>query len=280
MFNNSIKSFKENNAVFRVLDLQDKHIFRKSNLSDFFTIFWNKTGVLNLNINDIPLQLSAQEMLFVSPYQSIQVADIPPSCLVFQYTREFYCIIDHEKEVSCAGLLFYNYVNQQAISLDEASIHRIETLETVLFDEFRYQDNLLGEMLRMLLKRLIIICTRLAKEQIVQENNLTHSNLELIRQFYLLVEKHFRSKHKVSNYADLMYKSPKTLSNTFAKHGQPSPSDIIQKRIIIEAKRLLKYTQKSSKEIAFELGFVEPANFIRYFKQSVGSTPKVFRKSL
>lgn len=278
MTSDNIKVYQEDNAKFQVIDLLDKNIFRKKTISNFFTVLWNKKEKLNLSINQLPFQMSANEMIFIPPYQSVQVSEVEGNCLVLQYNREFYCIIDHEDEVSCAGVLFYSQFSQQIIKLDELSIKRLSTLEGVLFDEFDNQDNLMGEMLRMLLKRLIIICTRLAKEQLIEKYHIKSSNLELIRQFNILVEKYFRTKHKVNDYAELMNRSPKTLTNIFAKNKQPSPSEIIQKRIIIEAKRLLTYTKKSSKEIAFELGFDEPANFTRYFKQIVKDTPQSFRK--
>lgn len=70
----------------------------------------------------------------------------------------------------------------------------------------------------------------------------------------------------MQEYADLLNKSPKTLSNLFSIYNQKSPLQIIHERISLESKRLLVYTDKSTKEIAFELGFEEVAHFSRFFK--------------
>jgi AraC family transcriptional regulator, transcriptional activator of pobA len=106
----------------------------------------------------------------------------------------------------------------------------------------------------------------------------TPNEVDLVRTFSALVEMHFKTLHKVSDYANLMNKSPKTLSNVFNAFGEKTPLQIIHERIILESKKLLLYTDKSSKEISFELNFSDPVQFSRLFKNIAGVTPIEFRK--
>jgi AraC-like DNA-binding protein len=55
---------------------------------------------------------------------------------------------------------------------------------------------------------------------------------------------------------------------------------VIQERLILEAKRLFHYTDKSAKEIAQELGFEDAAHFSRFFKNHMNVSPSDFRKTL
>ena len=103
--------------------------------------------------------------------------------------------------------------------------------------------------------------------------------MDLLRSFNLLVEEHFKSEHSVAFYADKLHKSPKTLSNSFAKLSR-SPLQIIHQRIILEAKRLLTYSNKSAKEIAFEVGFEDASHLSRLFKKHTNLSPSEFKKSL
>ena len=104
--------------------------------------------------------------------------------------------------------------------------------------------------------------------------------MDIVRQFNLLVEKRYKEWHQVQDYAGELNKSPKTLSNLFSKLSNKSPLKIIHDRIILEAKRLLIYTDYTIKEIAYEIGFEEVPPFNRLFKKMIQETPSEFRKTV
>ena len=68
----------------------------------------------------------------------------------------------------------------------------------------------------------------------------------------------------------MLNKSPKTLSNYFLQQGKGSPLHTIHERIMLEARRLLRYSDKSIKEIAFEIGYENIQPFSRAFRQQEG----------
>jgi AraC-like DNA-binding protein len=240
------------------------------------TIAWNTGNSQKVMIDNLAYQMPAQSILPLMMSQSFTF-EHPQTIVAWQFDREFYCIADHDEEVSCAGFLFYGAKMPMFIQLPDQEQHRFNALLTVFYDEFSTQDTIQGEMLRMLLKRLIIKLTRLAKEQFLKES-LTDQELTLVRRFNLLVETNYRIIHSVRSYADMLNKSPKTLANVFALYNQQSPRQIIHERIALEARRLLLYSDKSTKEIAAELGFEEVSNFSRFFKKQVKLAPSDFRK--
>ncbi|WP_236648948.1 AraC family transcriptional regulator [Spirosoma sp. 209] len=240
------------------------------------TIAWNTGGAQPVTIDGVTYAFPAQTVLPLMVNQSFGFAN-PDAVVAWQFDRDFYCIVDHDKEVSCVGFLFYGARNPLFLQLSPAEQRKFEALLMVFDDEFSTRDTIQGEMLRMLLKRLIIKLTRLAKEQYLNPD-LSEADLNLVRRFNLLVENQYRSLHTVSAYADLLNKSPKTLANLFALYNQQSPLQIIHERIALEAKRLLLYTDKSTKEIAFELGFDEVSHFSRFFKKQTGQPPSTFKK--
>ena len=77
-------------------------------------------------------------------------------------------------------------------------------------------------MLRLLLKRFIILCTRLARKQL-SGFPVNEKGFDIIQRYYVLVDNHFKEKKQVQAYAALLHRSPKTLSNLFAAYGMPSP---------------------------------------------------------
>ncbi|GAB3364391.1 helix-turn-helix domain-containing protein [Arachidicoccus ginsenosidivorans] len=204
----------------------------------------------------------------------------PQQMIAWQFNREFYCIVDHDAEVGCVGFLFYGIHHPLFILLGEEDLRNISIIEQLCIADMQQRDRMQGEMLRTLLKRLIINSTRMAKIQTNSNELLTDEKLDIIRQFNLLLEMHFKEAHEVSYYAAVLNKSPKTLTNLFHLAGYPAPSSLIHKRIILEAKRYLFYTNKSGKEIGYELGFESPAHFSRFFKLKTGNNLSEFRKTM
>jgi AraC-like DNA-binding protein len=269
-----VKVFEDNkkNAHF-ILTSIDR--FADNERPHTFRIFWCRSGTFELCIDHEPFTLSSGQILCLAPTQHIDVCTEAEG-FAFQYNREFYCLLDHDREVSCIGLLYYGPTPTPVIRLDTQQQRKIELLFQVFEDEFNTHDNIQEEMLRMLLKRLIILCTRWYKEQ--SEVRYEEEELDTIRQFHVLVEQHFLEKRTVADYAGMMNKSPKTLSNLFSKHKEKPPLRQIHERIALEARRLLLYTNRSIKEISWQLHFEEDAHFSRFFKRLTGFSPTAFRK--
>ncbi|MEL6669590.1 MAG: helix-turn-helix domain-containing protein, partial [Bacteroidota bacterium] len=77
---------------------------------------------------------------------------------------------------------------------------------------------------------------------------------------------------------DVIYRFPESeLSNLFGKYSDKTPLQVIRERIALEAKRLLRYSDKPISEIGYELGFMEGAHFSRFFKKMSGQSASQFR---
>ncbi|MDR6806004.1 AraC-like DNA-binding protein [Dyadobacter sp. BE34] len=218
-------------------------------------------------------------LFFISPnqYLELEIAGQESGYFIF-YNRDFYCIQIHDQEVACDGLLFNNIRNMPKVELLENEIAFLGGLFKEMIGEFQLNDSSLEEMMRTYLKQLLIRATRSWKRQ-----HLTHdvtdqqSDLEFFRKFTRLVEQHYKSKHTVADYADFLCMAPKTITHKFNRLRLPQPNEVIKNRIILEAKRLLVHTSLTAKEIAYELGYSDPAYFSRLFQTKTGESPSSFR---
>ncbi len=274
-----IKEFKElsTDALFKIANEELLNTYKVSKLVDFFTFIWAKKTTLLLEIDGVSIALEPNNIIVLTPNQYLKYIEGTDS-IIYQFNREFYCIKDHDKEVSCIGILFYGNQNTSIIKLNETHQRKLDLMHQVFLDELETVDNIQAEMLRMLMARFIITTTRLIKQQ-SDFNNVYDTQIDLIREFNVLVEHHFRKEHSVSFYANKLFKSPKTLSNNFSKFKK-TPLRIIHERIILEAKRLLIYTEKSAKEIAYEIGFDDASHLSRMFKKHTSLSPSEFKKKL
>ncbi len=233
------------------------------------TIVHNTAGPQEAVIDNITYTIPANCVVPLMANQHF-VFHEPENLIAWQFNRDFYCIADHDAEVGCVGFLFYGIEHPLFIPLSEEDRNCISVLGTQCLEEMEIADKMQGEMLRTVLKRLIIKVTRLAKLQTENYRQFTEDKLDLVRKFNLLLEVNFRTQHEVQFYAQALNRSPKTLTNLFSLYNYPSPSKLIQRRIILEAKRYLYYTDKSAKEVAAELGFTSAAHFSRFFKTGAG----------
>jgi AraC-like DNA-binding protein len=243
----------------------------------YFTIAWNRGERQTVTIDGIPYDLMPHTILPLMFNQSFYF-ERPSDIVAWQFNREFYCIVDHDSEVSCVGFLF-GMNDHIFIDLDEETRRRLQILLDIFIEELKTNDDIQNDMLVMLLKRLITMVTRLARAGKFPDVKLNDDRFHILRKFNILVEMNFHTQHSVSYYAGRLNKSPKTLSNLFALYNYKTPIQIIQERILIEAKRLLFYTDKSAKQITYELGFDDAAYFSNFFKKHTSFSPTEFRNN-
>ena len=76
---------------------------------------------------------------------------------------------------------------------------------------------------------------------------------------------------------DRLNKSPKTIANLFKKVNDKTPLQFIQERRMLEARRILRHTDKPISEIGYDIGFNDVQAFSRFFKKQEGISPSEYR---
>lgn len=94
------------------------------------------------------------------------------------------------------------------------------------------------------------------------------------------IEVNYKTKHSPAQYAEMLFLSPKTLAKMTKTYFNKTLSNLINERIIIEAKRELYLTNKTIKEIAFELGYNDEYYFSRFFKINADVSPQLYRQTV
>ena len=127
--------------------------------------------------------------------------------------------------------------------------------------------------------RLLTLMINLWMEHIYGDAALVNTN-NLAFRFHMLVDKYYKSQKNVSFYADELCITSNYLGVLCRKQYKKSPSAFIKERILLEAKQLLHSSDKSIKEIAFELGFRNFSHFSYFFRTEIGTTPKNYRQTM
>lgn len=262
------------------ISLEQNDIEYTSQFNTYIKVLLVPAGC-KLTVDFTLYETTSPKLFFINANQLLNFIEIPAQpCGLLYYNRDFYCVQIHDAEVACDGLLFNNILGIPLVTLDQHIYNVIASLFDNIKSELKEQDASSEEMIRTYLKQMIIHATRRWKKEYLDETlelNI-HADQELFRDFGRLVELHFRTKHQVADYADLLHFAPKTLANKFSKLKLENPNDVIKTRIVLEAKRLLFYTDLTVKEIAYQLGYEDPAYFNRLFSQKAGISPAEFRK--
>jgi AraC family transcriptional activator of pobA len=243
---------------------------------DSYSIYWIKEGKGTYNIDFEKYSFDDNVLFFLSPGQVFTVdKEEVKNAYKLSFVRDFYCIQIHDKEVACNGILFNNIYETPFVKPCKNDTKKLSFILESLIEEFQQNETAQYDMLQSYLKQFIICAVRVKKENhILKEDTETR----LFKDFSLLVEQNFKTLHTVTDYAKRLGISPKSITKHFQKMGTKTPLELIKNRILLEAKRQLIYTDKSVKEIAFELGFNDPAYFTRFFSKAILKSPLQFKK--
>jgi AraC-like DNA-binding protein len=276
----SEKVFRNDLKTIGLISLHEENVdsINSAGYKQYIKVLLLSKGT-ELQVDLAEYSVKQPSLFFVSPNQHLHIKKLgkEEGHFIF-YNRNFYCIQIHDEEVACNGLLFSNIYNMPMVELDNGEIPFFSYIFGQMTDEFGLNDTSLEEMLRTYLKQLFIKSARLWKKQnLDKELTEQNSDLEFFRKFTLLVDEHYKEKHHVADYAELLFMAPKTISHKFKRLNLPQPNDVIKNRILLEAKRLLVHTNLTAKEVGYELGYEDPAYFSRLFVQKSGETPSAFR---
>lgn len=102
-------------------------------------------------------------------------------------------------------------------------------------------------------------------------------HLKLMAQFHTLIEAHYRESLSLSAYLARLKVTESQLRYACERAGEGAPAQAVQKRRLIEARRLLIYSDMTIAECCASLGFEDPAYFSRTFTKSAGMSPRAYR---
>lgn len=223
--------------------------------------------------------IETDSLLFINPKVVIKPNGVDEGGgMLLHFNRDFYCIEIHDQEVACDGILYNNVFEVPFIELDEKQSADIQKIIEDIQLEMQLEDSNNEEMLRILLKMIILKSTRIWKKKHQLSEQEQQADVQFLRKFSKLVEQHYKTHHTVAEYADMLFLTPKNLSKKISLLSKDTPNDIIKNRIILESKRLLAHTAITVKEIAYSLNYEDDAYFVRFFTKNAGISPLSFRK--
>ena len=227
-----------------------------------------------------PIKIEPYSLLFINKdrvHQFDLLLKYEGSVLIF--TDDFFCTTENDTKFLRSSILFNDLIDKPTIRLNTADFEKYIYICDNITEELSLPaDNSKSILLKNLLHNFLLLAEREKRKQGFTELK-KGPDLDYTLLFRDLLEFNYTKLKSVNDYAKIIYISEKRLGQATAKVLGKSPKEIINDRILLEAKRLLAHTHLSIKEIGQDLGFEDPAYFVRYFKKNAATTPVAFRET-
>ncbi|WP_217604445.1 AraC family transcriptional regulator [Chitinophaga sp. GbtcB8] len=271
------------NLSFKVFEFDNSSYFDHIQRNNYFTliIITSGEGLAKVDLCEYPFK---ENTLFAFyPYQPFMLISKRPLVgISIQFHHDFFCIYRHHKEIAANGILFNNVYEQPFIILDENAKIALLNIVREIVAELKTDALRRDEVLVSYLKIMLVLATRIkVQQQSIQETKaLSGKQQAIVQNLRNAIEENFRMMHSASDYADMLHVTPVALARVTKNHFNKTLSDLITERIIVEAKRELYLTDKTVKEIAYELGYDDEYYFSRVFKVKTEISPQIYRETI
>ncbi|KAA5536328.1 helix-turn-helix transcriptional regulator [Taibaiella lutea] len=271
------------NLSFKVFEFDNNSYFDHIQRNNYFTliIINSGEGVATVDLSEYSFQ---ENTLFAFyPYQPFMLQSKGPLIgVAIMFHHDFFCIYRHHKEIAANGILFNNIYQRPFIYLEEDSRKTLLNFVNEIVGELKTEGLRRDEVIVSYLKIFLVLATRIKLEQqtVQLAGDPAGKQLLVIQNLRNAIEENFRTMHSASDYAGMLHLTPNSLARITKTHFNKTLSDLIADRIIIEAKRELYLTEKTIKEIAYELGYDDEYYFSRFFKSKTDISPQAYRDTV
>ena len=268
-------------TIRKICDFNEEEIEHNlmPHLHDFYSIFWIESGEATHATEFVEYSLKADTILFVPPgLKHRMYIDSSVGGTYILFNEEFIRYNQKNHVPLKEYRLFNNPDFKSLITVLPERRDKLLNITNLIFDELRTSDDYSQEIVLNLLHLFLLESRRIFDQQnqagIEKQAETPDST---IIQFKLLIENNFQTQKNVSSYAEMMNINPSCLNEMAKRTTGITAGELIRNRVIDETKKLLYSSSMSGKEIAFQLGFDDPAYFSRFFRKYTGLTLKEFR---
>lgn len=254
--------------IFRLEDLSDS-IFDNYQRYDFYQLIWfTKAGgnpVYLLDFNEY--ELTDNQIVLVFPGQIDMMDPQDKEGFLFAIHNDIFFEINQRINSDYLNGYFSNVF----ISPDNNTRKILEDIVGLTLSEYNSQNRLI--LMQSYMEAFLFHVSALFENTDAFKNKCDSLIAELMR----LIDKSFINERETDFYAQKFGMTNKTINEACKKGTGKTIKQHLQERLLLEIKKEIRLREKSLKEIAFDLGFNEPAYFTRFFKQHTTLTPKEFR---
>lgn len=257
----------------------------KAHIHSFYQIIWFKKGRGKHFVDFKEYEVSDHSIFFIAKDQVHYFDDSRNyEGVLIHFNESFLVNKDSEVDFFLKFNLFNNPYQRPSCCLGGQIDHLLNDYLRQMKEELSNETEFgKEELLRSYLQSFLIQVQRRKTEFEKTEGQpnfqVDEKRLQLVK-FVNLIDENYKNGLTISEYAQKMYISTRTLADLTNQILGKTPSLMIQERIILEAQRLLLHSKLNVNQIGYRLGFDDPSYFVKYFKKHLEISPSEFRKSV
>lgn len=239
---------------------------------DFYYLLLLEKGAGTHSIDFEPYPVNDWTLFLMRPGQVHQHELLPGSCgWLIAFNPDFYPLSKNTEQSERLNQL----VQHNHLVIPDGARPQLFAIVRQLDIELKERKTGYEEVIRSYLNVFFTLLYRIPEGKQSQKPSESKARLQELQR---LIEKHLHETKKVSDYAEMMSLTVYQLNSITKSHLGKTGSELIADHVILEAKRQLLATNLLVSQVAFDLGYMDPAYFIRFFKKHTGLTPNLFRE--
>ncbi|WP_333600582.1 AraC family transcriptional regulator [Flavobacterium sp.] len=264
-----VNSFKKHLETHSFIEKPHRHNFY------LLVLFTKGSGIHEIDFAKFEIKPGSLFVLQPGQMHNWQLSPDIEGYIVF-YSQEIYNL--HFGNTKIEDYPFYQLaMNQPEIVFEANELAQIKPYFDLMLAE---NQNHFPKKEDKLLNLLDCIHIEISRKYLSETNHITHSYNYKIHQFEQFLEQFYKTEKSPSFYAAKMNITLKHLNRICKDILNQTVTELISKRVILEAKRLLINPTKSVNQVADTLGFDNYSYFTKLFKKQAGITPREFRNNL
>lgn len=242
---------------------------------DYYQVIWLRKGTLLLEIDFLEYELKHNTLIFIAPCQITKVKkSLDISAQLLKFTPEFFLspLYNHHKLMRFP--FFCPIDSSPLLKMNSLNTSKLEENMKSIVEEYQLGSQKSNELLSLYTYAFLINTQKLFR---VEPRGRSSKHMDLVLDFKQLVDKNYRDVKLINKYADLLAVSPKYLNEACKTVLNSKANEVLSSRVILEAKRLLAYSNMGVSDVAWYLNFNDLSYFAKYFRKLSGQSPSHFK---
>lgn len=263
--------------VYKIGEQSGQH-YAALHRSDYFQLIILQQGKIRQNIDQNSFEVGHNQLTLVFPHQinAFEIIDKETDGIIIQFDEMLFC-----SDLLKNELIAYNDDLMKKLNhviLPDGVFSKVNDYAVQILGLFREISPIKKEQIRFYIKIMLLEVIEAAH----QHHNGFHSPdmADFFARFKALIETYFKTERTVSYYTDQLQMTSKKLNEICKNRTGQTPLSIIHERILTEIKRMLLFSGKNHKEIAYELGFDSPSALNKFVYAKLKETPTELKQEL